>query len=126
MRFSPYLFAASLLLAAGCKKSEEPTPDYVFGKSWYNTYQPGDDGHLIFSTTNPNLPWFHDGFRLNTDGSFLEYGLNPVDSPESRPGTWQRESSQKYRITFHDPSRKGYLLLISKPTATQLQARRDN
>lgn len=125
MRFLLYLSATMLLLPAGCKKSEDPTPDHVFDKNWYNTYQAGDDGHSIFSTTNPKQAWRHDGFRLNADGSFLEYGLDPVDNPETRPGTWQREGGQKYRITFRNAARKGYLLLITKPATDQLQARRD-
>ncbi|NVO86266.1 hypothetical protein [Hymenobacter terrestris] len=125
MRLPLYLSAALLLLSAGCEKDDEPMPDYVFGRAWYNTYQAGEDGATVFSPTNPNLAWRYDGFRLNADGSFLEYGLDALDKPEERPGTWQSEGSQTYRITFRTTTRKGYLLRITKPAKDQLQARRD-
>lgn len=125
MRFLLYLSTALLLFTAGCKKSEDSAPDRFFGKTWYNTFQPGDDGRTIFSTTNPNLGWRYDGFRLEADGSFLEYGLGPADGAEERAGTWKSEDSQNFRITFRDPTREGYLLRIAKPTSNWLQARRD-
>lgn len=125
MRLLFYLSATLLLFAAGCKTSEDPTPNGVFDKAWYNTYQPSSDNNTVFSTTNPNLPWRYDGFRLNTDGSFVEYGLGPADGSEERSGTWKSAGSQKYRITFRDPNRGGYLLRIAKPTSDQLEARRD-
>ncbi len=113
------------MFSAGCQKSDEPTPDTLLGKNWYNTTQAGDDGHTIFSTTNPNLAWTYDGFRLDADGSFVEYGLDAAFNPETRPGSWKQEGSLKYRISFQNPARKGYLLRIAKPAANQLQARRD-
>ena len=116
--------AAVLLSLAGCQKSD-PKPPAVLDQDWYSTFQPGSAGYTVYSTTHQNLGWQYDGFRLNADGTYLEYGLGPADEPEERPGTWREEGSQTFRITFNNPDRAGYLLRIIDAQAGQLQARRD-
>ncbi len=124
MRHLLYSSAAALLALAGCQKSA-PEPAAIFNQDWYSTFQPGANGATIYSTTRQNLGWRYDGFRLNADGTYLEYGLGPADGAEERPGTWRDEGSQTYRITFQNPDRPGYVLRISNAQSKQLQARRD-
>ena len=125
MRISLLAPLALAALLTSCEKPYEPKPTTFFGKDWYSTYQVGEDGHTIFSTTGPKVPMRIDGFRLDESGGFLEFGLDAILLPEGWQGTWKSESSQSFRVTFSDPARKGYLLRITKPTNTQLQVRRD-
>ncbi len=124
MRLLLYASAAALLTLASCQESD-PKPAVLLNQDWYSTFQPGSNGFTIYSTTRQNLGWRYDGFRLNADGTYLEYGLGPADGAEERPGTWRDEGSQTYRINFDNPDRPGYLLRISKAQEDQLQARRD-
>ncbi|OWP63928.1 hypothetical protein CDA63_06865 [Hymenobacter amundsenii] len=124
MRYLLYSSAAALLTLAGCQKSD-PEPAAILNQDWFNTFEPGSKGYTIFANTRQNQPRRYYGFRLNADGTYLEYDLGPVDVPVERPGTWRREGNLKYRITFTDPDRSGYLLRISNAQDKQLQARRD-
>ena len=115
------VLSLALIAFSGCRKSEEPNP--VQDKDWFSTFQPGAEGYTIYSTTNQSKGWQYAGFRLNTDGTYREYGTGPADGPEEWPGTWQQEGTLTYRITFQDSTRQGYRLRILKPLNEHLQAR---
>lgn len=120
---SCFVLSLGVVVLGSCRKSEAPAP--IQNKDWFSTFQPAADGYTIYGTTNQAQGWRYAGFRLNADGTYLEYGLGPADGPETRPGTWQTEGDLTYRITFQDPTRPGYRLRIRKPLNEHLEARVD-
>ncbi|MFD2785285.1 hypothetical protein [Hymenobacter rubripertinctus] len=122
LRFS-LLVSLGLLTLGSCRKSEAPTP--IQDKDWFSTFQTGKKGYTIYSTTTQSQGRRYSGFRLNTDGTYLEYALGPADGPVAYRGTWRAESGQTYRISFQDPARAGYQLRILKPAEEHLEARID-
>ncbi|MBT9391739.1 hypothetical protein KLP40_01075 [Hymenobacter sp. NST-14] len=116
------IVALGMMALSSCRKSEDPTP--VQDQDWFSTSQPGATGYTIYSTTPP-IGRGYAGFRLNSDGTYLEYAPAPADGQEERPGTWQAEGKLTYRITFRDATRPGYQLRIKNPSAEHLEARMD-
>jgi hypothetical protein len=124
MRFLTTLLLSSFLLILSSCKEDTVTPTNLFGRVWYNTFEIDKDDFSLFSTTNRATGWRYDGFRLETDGSFIEYGLGPADAPEERLGTWTETGKYTYQIKFTDAQRQGYTLQVQGVNSETLKARR--
>lgn len=124
MRAISFLIIGLLLMVSGCKENSM-VPAEVFDRAWYNTYEKEQEGFFRFTPVPKGQGWQYEGFRLNTDGTFVEYGIGPADAAETRPGTWKAAGKQAYKIQFEDAQRQGYTLYLRSVSHDVLKARRE-
>ncbi|TGE10263.1 hypothetical protein [Hymenobacter fodinae] len=124
MRILTSLFASACLLIVSSCKEDTVTPKNLFGRQWYNSFEQDQNGFFTFRTTSQTIGWRYDAFRMETDGSFIEYGLGPSDAGEERPGTWTETGKHTYQIKFTDAQRQGYTLEVQGVDTETLRARR--
>ena len=123
MRITPTLIAGALLTLSSCKE-DTVAPSSLFGRAWYNTFEKDQDDFALFTTTNKGEGRQYDGFRMGTDGTFVEYGFGPNDTGEERAGTWTEAGKHTYQIKFMDTQRQGYRLQVQGVDGETLKARR--
>lgn len=122
------LFGVALLVSS-CQQDITSRPlTVLFDREWYSTFEKDEQEFFLFTpkARTQAIGWQYEGFRLNTDGTYQEYGIGPADGPETRPGTWQKTGELTYRIKFTDPERQGYTLRVQLLSDSTLKARRVN
>ncbi|WP_157530402.1 hypothetical protein [Hymenobacter norwichensis] len=116
-----------LILLVSCKEDQDTiiSPD-LFGVDWFVMQQDanGNTTYIPAASAPPRLG--QSGFRLESDGTFIEYMPAPADGTLSVPGTWTTVDGQTFSVTIYPPQTTPYTytLLISTVTSTSLAARR--
>lgn len=129
MRYSYLLtLVLSLTLLGSCKKDADLfVPNDLFARDWYDTRQSSALGFKTYQVSSvPFFGWGIDGFRFESDGTFIQHSQGPNDGPLDILGTWTTVDGQTYRITVNFPQTAPYTyeLLIGTVTSTSLTARR--
>lgn len=126
MRSAYFLLAGLLMLGSSCKKESDAfaSEDFI-GRDWFNTFEQTTSGAFTYTPTARAQGWRYDGFRLEANGEFAEYGLGPADGPQTRPGTWTALGNARYQIRFTAPQLQGYILHIESVRGGVLTARKE-
>ncbi|WBO83251.1 MULTISPECIES: hypothetical protein [Hymenobacter] len=123
--FAP-LVLLLLLVLGGCQdRADAGVPAGIAGKDWFYAHLPEEKGLLTYKlagTFEPKGGMGIDGFRLETDGSFVRHTQGPDDAALDVPGTWKSEGPGKYRISLRN-GQPAFLLTLELLDAETLRAR---
>jgi hypothetical protein len=123
--FSTTVGAALIMVLGACSSTADVAPPAaLLDREWHNTFRKTESGYDVYALTSAGSNRNLEIIRLNSDGTSVETGLDPVDSPETRPGTWETAGGNTYRIRFTDPQRAGFVLEVKSIEDNQLVARR--
>lgn len=124
--FFQLLLVLFCLQLGGCTTDKDVvSPDGLFGRDWYNSFETDNLGNYTYRPFNARpLGWGRDGFRMEADGRFIRYTQGPADEPLNLEGTWTKEDEQRYRIEFKHEPLQNYTLYIRSVENGILKARR--
>lgn len=121
-------FFLTLVLLSSCKKDSDLfIPNDLLGVDWYDIRQPNASGFQTYQVSStPFFGWGIDGFRFESDGTFIQHSQGPNDGPVDIPGTWTTTDGQTYHITTYFPQAAPYTydMVIGTVTNNTLTARR--
>ncbi|WP_188810242.1 hypothetical protein [Hymenobacter cavernae] len=114
-------------LAGSCKKDQDPTLETsLFGIDWDRaSTQPDAEGNYTYKPrgTFTSSGWGRDGFRLESDGTFVWYTSGLADGALDISGTWTSEDNQGFRLKPNDTGIPEFILVTKPVQNNMVQAR---